>query len=110
MSDDWTCPVCNTPVRWGEPLCPLCGSAIEWQEEDENDPVGYLLPSWAEDDGPGEPRARGARLYAALALAAGLVMLAIGAASGHLLWGWLVPGLLFAGAGLYGLMVRRLRF
>lgn len=107
MSEAWTCTVCGAPVQWGEPVCPLCGSALEWQEQDEADPVGHLLPAWAEDEALAPARARSARLYAALALAAGVIMVIIAVAGGTLRWGWLVSGLLFAAAGGYGLLARR---
>ena len=109
MTSDWTCHVCGTEVSWGTVVCPLCGSALEWEEVDEDDPDAvFMPPRWDEDDDV--PRRRWTHRYAIAAIAAGLIITAISVASGSVVWGLLIPGMLLVAAGVYGLAVLPRRY
>ena len=102
MAKDWTCYVCGEAVSWGTAICPLCGSALSWEEEDEEDPLAALMPpQWNEDDIPDHKRR--VRRYALVAIGVGLLMAVLGVAAGASTRYLLLPGVLLAVAGLYGL-------
>lgn len=104
-TSEWHCHLCGTPVSWGTSVCPLCGSALDWEEEDEDDPLAYLMPSNGYES-LAASRWRRVRRYAALALAAGIVLGIMGVTSGFTP-SLIVPGVLLIAAGGYTLLTRR---
>lgn len=105
MGKDWSCTVCGEKVSWGTTICPLCGSVLEWEEEDEDDPLAYLLPydpdTWSDTL---KQRKRRVRRFAIGAIALGLLGVVVGAASGTIVWQFLLAGLALIASGVYGLV------